>query len=1599
MTNPSAPIAIVGMACTFPGARDLRQYWENILAKVDAVGDAPPDWESQLYYDPESEENDRTYCRRGGFLGALGAFDPAEYGVMPQAVDGTEPDHFLALRAAGEAMADAGYRNNPKHRERTSIVIGRGTYVNRGNSTALQHSLAVDGVLRVLRQLHPEHTPADLAAIRTELKKSLPPFHADTAAGLVPNVISGRIANRLDIMGANYIVDAACASSLVAVDLAVQDLRSGRCDMAVAGGVHASTTPVILIIFSQLKALSRAGRIRPFSADADGTLLGEGVGMVVLRRLEDAERDGDKIYAVIRGIGVASDGRALGLLAPRLEGEVLALRRAYEAAAIDPASVELIEAHGTATLVGDAVEVDALKQVLGGRRGGDMPRCALGSVKSMISHTMPAAGMAGLIKTALALHHKVLPPTLHCENPNPKLGIEGSNFYLNAETRPWIHGADEPRRAGVNAFGFGGINAHAVLEEYVGPHVAAPLQHTWDSEAIVLSAPDLDGLRREVDRIRKMVTGASLPLSHLAWTLNCQQPRDAVRLGIVASSAGDLAAKLERAGAKLAEPRTARIRDKEGIYYFREPLAQQGKLAILFPGEGAQYVNMLADLAVHFPEVRSWFDLMDTAFADHARGYRPSDAVFPAPMGGTRDRLFSMDVGAEAVFAGNQALFALLEKLELRADAMVGHSTGEHSALLSARVMGAQSREELIAYVLGVNGVFEKLNAAGKIREGVLLAVAGAEHAFLAGLVASRPDLHIALDNCPHQVVICGSEKGIEFVLASLQGKPAVCQRLPMGRAYHTPLFENFAAGLRQFLETVPVAAPAVDLYSCVTAGRYPAQPGAIRDLAASQWASAVRFRETIEVMHQDGVRLFVECGPRGNLCTFLDDTLRSKPYAAVPANLMHRSGITQLNHLCAMLLAHGVEMDLGHLYARRAPELYPAAHPPRPSRAMPIASGLQPLRLPEGFRLPNQGHAEPTAVAAAPAPPPQAPAPPPVAGRAAVMQQYLANMTSFLGLQQKALSAYLGSGTQSTGVAAPAVASTRPFVTETVEIVPGRRAVVRHRFTLNRDRLFAHHTLGRTVSDFDPSLTGIPVVPLTVTMELLAEAASVLMPNQVLRGMKEVRSSRWITLDRDLTIEMVAEAAAEPGAVTVRLRAADGPALAVWAEGTMLFGPAYPAAPSPRPAQWRGAKPSAWRTDRLYVDGMFHGPSFMAVSAMGQTGEDGGSATLTALPRHELVAGQPSPAFLTDPVILDATGQAVAFWSQEKLDAHGDIFPYRLEHLDCYQPPQEPGTTFDCRIFVTSVTETSMSSDIEVVDGQGRLHYRMRGWHDRRFQPPRSQWDLRISSGRTFAGRLWPEPVASWNGAANGPAGATCYLVDDLPSALLESSHGIWAEVLAWLILSRREREQWERLRTAIPKRRFEWLRGRCAAKDAVRHLVNERTGTMLAAADVELMPDAHGKPQVEGPWISKLGVAPAVSISHSGEAAAAVATLQAGAAPGFDLETAGQERDGFERIAFDDTERSVLDPSLAAGARREWHLRMWCAKEAAAKALGRGFEHGLRSLAVVRIDAGSGQVHLEARRGLAETFPRLRSLTAHTSRGRGFIAAAVLREENDDR
>ena len=988
-------VAIVGMACLFPSAPNVDAYWRNILTKVDAISDPPPEaWDAGVYYDPDSPDTDRVYCKRGGYLGALAAFDPLAHNVPPVAVGG-EPDQWLALRVAREAMADAGYSElDEKVRHRTAVVLGKGTYLNGGNAIAVQHGIMVGQTLEILKSLHPELTDAQLELLRRELKSTLPPIGPETVPGLIPNVIVGRIANRLDLMGPAYTVDAACASSLIAVQLAMRDLVNGECDLALAGGSQVWIPVPTLNVFCQLGALSRRQQIRPFDKDADGTLLGEGIGMVVLKRVADAERDGDRIYAIVRGVGVASDGHGTHVLAPRPEGEELALRRAYETAGVAPETVELIEAHGTGTPVGDVVEVEALSRVFG-LRDGELPRIALGSVKSMISHTIPAAGVASIIKVALGLYHKVLPPTLNCSEPNPKLELGNKPFYLNTEVRPWIHGGDEPRRAGVNGFGFGGINAHAVLEEYVpktgsengNSNQAAPSFHDssdsvlshlpdWDTEVCILEADSPAHLLERVERLRAFLASVedateSLRLSDIAYTLGRTLGPSAnpYRLAVVASSLADLSDKLQRAAQRLADPNCARIKDVSGIYFASQPLGKVGKVAFLFPGEGAQYPNMLADLCLHFPEVRAWFDQSDSIFSGRSRGYLPSDVVFPRPafteaeQANAEQRLMQINAAIESVLTANQGMLSLLRGLGLTPDAVLGHSTGEYSAMFAAGILDLETNERRRDFSRKLTLSHEEAVARDGVPQASLLAV-GADRDTVESLVRETPGVYVAMDNCPHQVVVVGGQEAVASVVDHARTEGLIYEELAFDRPYHTELFTSHVDPLRKAFQETEVFPARTPIYSCATAAPYPQDPGGIRQLMLDQWVQPVEFTRTIETLYEEGFRVFVEAGPRGNLSAFVEDVLRGRQFCAVPANVQRRSGITQLNHLVGVLAAEGIALDPTFLFKHRTPRVidWEAGLVPSQQRAprvseMLLATSLPMMRLTSEVALELREH------------------------------------------------------------------------------------------------------------------------------------------------------------------------------------------------------------------------------------------------------------------------------------------------------------------------------------------------------------------------------------------------------------------------------------------------------------------------------------------------------------------------------------------------------------------------------------------------------------------------------------------------------------------
>ncbi len=604
------PVAIVGMGAFLPGASTVDQYWQNLVDGTDAVTEAPA-----RHRDPEFPG------RRGGFTPDTLDFDPVAHGVPPTSLDGTEPDQLTALAVAVAAVGDAGGLGRLGDPERIGVVLGRGGYLSPGLRGFDQRVRTVRQITRTVGELMPSAGPAVLERLRTALLEPLGEFRPETAAGLVPNLAAARVANRLDLGGPAYTVDAACASSLVAVDQAIGELTRGRCDVVLAGGAHQTQDDTLWSLFTQLGALSPSRRISPLSREADGMLLGEGTAIVVLKRLADARRDGDRVYAVIRGSGTSSDGRGAGLLSPSVAGQTLALRRAW--AGRDPAEIGLLEAHGTATPAGDAAELTTVAGFFGQVDG---PRAVIGSVKSMIGHTLPTAGVAGLVKVALALHHGVLPPTLHCADPNPLL--DKTRFRVLAEAEPW--GA-LPRVAAVNAFGFGGVNAHVVLE----------------------AGDPVSKRRVRVDEPERVLRLAARTPEELLDRLDRPGPGDGpCRLGIVAPDERKRATA-RRVIAKVA----AEGRSWHGagdVWCSVDPLLPGGKTAFVHPGLEAGGEPRLDDVARHFGLDRPQWS--ETSVLDRAA----------------------------SVSAAGLLLDDVLRRLRIRPDALAGHSVGEWTAMRAA---------------------------------------------------------------------------------------------------------------------------------------------------------------------------------------------------------------------------------------------------------------------------------------------------------------------------------------------------------------------------------------------------------------------------------------------------------------------------------------------------------------------------------------------------------------------------------------------------------------------------------------------------------------------------------------------------------------------------------------------------------------------------------------------------------------------------------------------------------------------------------------------------------------------------------------------------
>ncbi|WP_312296525.1 SDR family NAD(P)-dependent oxidoreductase [Chryseobacterium sp.] len=964
-------IAIVGMECIFPGAKNLDEFWRNIILGKDSVTEVPDErWNKELYYKPDSDEADVSHSKWGGFIPKID-FDPLAFGIPPQSLAAIEPTQLLTLLVAKRAMEDAGYGEKHINRENISVIIG----AEGGNDLANSYSFR-GYYKQVFGELH------------EEVKEAFPHTTEDSFPGILANVIAGRITNRLDLGGRNFTVDAACASSLAALDLACQELVLGKSDMVLAGGADLHNGINDYLMFSSTHALSRKGRCATFDSEADGIALGEGIAILVLKRYEDAINDGDRIYSVIKGVGGSSDGKALGLTAPRKVGQVRALERAYTQAGISAAAVGLVEAHGTGTVVGDKTELSALTNLFS--RSGALPgQTHLGSVKTQIGHTKCAAGLAGLIKASLAVYHGVKPPTLHLKNPNAYYNAQTSPFSFHAETGLWT---EKNRYAGISAFGFGGTNFHTVIANHPKKDDSIAMQ-SWPSELFVFRGNTYEEAKGQSSQIKTLLEiNDEIPLKDIAYSLSISSEKP-IQFSIVADTAVDLMMKIELVLLGIETKDTFTVSKKEG------------KVAFTFPGQGSQRINMARDLFVVFPAMRQIID----NYPELEKVVFPSTTFNEADLKQQKETIKDTRLAQPLLGIVDLALAKFLESLGIIPDMLAGHSYGELPALCFS---GVFAEDQLVD--LSIRRAQSILDSVEGGDPGSMLA-ASATHERLQPIIAKVEGCYPVNFNAPTQCVIAGSTEAINKLLEVLKQEGISAKKLEVACAFHSPLLAKSKGLYADVLKDVPFQEMQIPVWSNTTANVYPTSPSDIKERLTDHLVQPVRFVEQMQAMYNDGARIFIEVGP-GKVLTGLAKSCLEKDQLTLYVEDSSRNKFTHLLCMLAQYLGTGRSFNIEKLFDGRfvqlvdinQPELYKkspaiwrvngqAAHPTTGS--LP-ANGALPIINP----IPMNNFTNHNT---------QAPAPEGLSTAERMLQEYLNSMKLMIQAQRDVMLSFMGQNPQ----------------------------------------------------------------------------------------------------------------------------------------------------------------------------------------------------------------------------------------------------------------------------------------------------------------------------------------------------------------------------------------------------------------------------------------------------------------------------------------------------------------------------------------------------------------------------------------------------------
>jgi malonyl CoA-acyl carrier protein transacylase len=946
------PVAIVGVGAVLPDAPDAQTFWQNIRTGWSSIREVPGDrWNPDFYYDPDPSVPDKTYSKIGAWIQGF-KFDPLKLGfaMPPKVVAELEETQKWALVASHQALTDYGFPRRPLEPARVAVILGNLLAGEKHYITGLrirfpEYQAALESA-PAFRNLPKETQAALIEGMRSAIHARIPASTEDTLPGELANVIAGRIANVFNFAGPNFTTDAACASSLAAFQCAIDGLNNDQFDAVLTGGVDRNMGPDGFVKFCKIGALSPDGS-RPYDEGANGFVMGEGAAIFLMKRLADAERDGDRIYAVIRGIGGSSDGKGKSITAPSPIGQQRAIERAWKNAGLSPATASLIEGHGTATRVGDVVEVGSLNTLFG-EFNLPVGKIALGSVKSNVGHLKAAAGAVALLKTLYALHDRILPPSINFERPNPQIDFAHSPFKVNNAVRPWEMPRDQLRRAGISSFGFGGTNFHVVIEEYIPglltshttgfPSVElkpigrdepqrpapAPIPVTEPTPVpfipaltpvatppaetpafyrglLFLSAETPGELKQALAGVVAQAKQGSLPAPEPPSPGALRKPE---RLAMDYSDLADLLKRAEKTLKAMEADAPNAWQSLAGQGIFRGH-GEPGKVVFLFPGQGSQYANMLRDLCAVEPLAADTFREADQVMTP-ILGRPLTSYIFvdeaPASLKEAEEALKNTVITQPAVLTANVALLRLMARFGFKPDLVAGHSLGEYAALVAAGVLTFPEALEVVSnrgramarVSLDDNGCMAAVSAPLPEIERILKTVEG--YVVIANI------------NSPVQSVIGGTTAAVAAAIAAFTAANFQAVKIPVSHAFHTKIVAPASQPLREVISRMDIRPPRIPVIANVTGQLYPTGREEILDILGQQVASPVQFVRSMETLYASGARVFVEIGPKRVLNALAVDNLKDRNDVTMLAtNHPRKGGLASFNEALAGLYAAGV--------------------------------------------------------------------------------------------------------------------------------------------------------------------------------------------------------------------------------------------------------------------------------------------------------------------------------------------------------------------------------------------------------------------------------------------------------------------------------------------------------------------------------------------------------------------------------------------------------------------------------------------------------------------------------------------------------------------